>query len=251
MFLSGKGFAMSTARLLPDLLVVQTGTAAMDLVAKHGDYPDWFEQALGAKLRLVRAHEGERLADLPAKTKGIIVSGSPLSLTAPEPWMDELGERLLRLGAAGVPILGVCFGHQLLGRASGSRVVRNPKGREIGTVRVQLTPEGRKDPLFSWSQDGEMAVQATHLDVLDQVPAGAKLLASNEACATQAFRLSETIAAVQFHPEISPEIMRDLIGTRADAIRAEGGDPVRLRRVVRDTGSAKILRSFADLARHS
>jgi GMP synthase (glutamine-hydrolysing) len=242
---------MSNARLPPDLLVVQTGTAAKDLVAKHGDYPDWFEQALGVRLRVVRAHEGERLADLPAKTKGIIVSGSPLSLTAPEPWMDELGDRLLRLGAAGVPILGVCFGHQLLGRASGSAVVRNPKGREIGTVRVQLTPEGRKDPLFSWSQQGELAVQATHLDVVDGIPAGAKLLASNEVCATQAFRLSETVAGVQFHPEITPEIMRDLIGTRTDAIHAEGGDPVRLRREVRDTGSAKILRSFADLARHS
>jgi GMP synthase (glutamine-hydrolysing) len=242
---------MSTARLLPDILVVQTGTAAKDLVAKHGDYPKWFEQALGAKLRVVRAHEGERLGDLPAKTKAIIVSGSPLSLTAPEPWMDELGDRLLRLGAAGVPVLGICFGHQLLGRASGSTVVRNPKGREIGTVRVQLTPEGRNDPLFSWSQQGELAVQETHLDVVDCVPAGARLLASNEACATQAFRLSETVAAVQFHPEITPEIMRDLIDTRADAIRADGGDPVRLRREVRDTGSAKILRSFADLARHS
>ena len=76
---------MSTARLLPDLLVVQTGTAARDLVAKHGDYPTWFEEALGAKLRLLRAHEGERLTELPAQTKGIIVSGSPLSLTAPEP----------------------------------------------------------------------------------------------------------------------------------------------------------------------
>ena len=242
---------MSSARLLPDLLVVQTGTAARDLVAKHGDYPRWFEEALGARLRIVRAHEGERLADPPAGTKGIIVSGSPLSLTAPEPWMDELGDRLLRLGAAGVPILGVCFGQQLLGRSSGSTIVRNPKGREIGTVRVQLTPEGRKDPLFAWSQKGEIAVQQTHLDVVDRVPAGAKLLASNETCATQAFRLSETVAAVQFHPEITPEIMRDLIGTRSDAIRAEGGDPVRLRREVRDTGSSKILRSFADLARHS
>jgi len=242
---------MSTARLLPDLLVVQTGTAARDLVAKHGDYPAWFEEALGAKLRLVRAHEGERLGDLPAKTKGILVTGSPLSLTAPEPWMDELGERLLRLGAAGVPVLGVCFGHQLLGRASGANVVRNPKGREIGTVRVQLTPEGRKDPLFSWSQKGEIPVQSTHLDVVDRAPAGATLLASNEACPTQAFRLSETVAAVQFHPEITPEIMRDLIGSRADAIRAEGGDPVRLRREVRESGSARILRSFADLARHS
>lgn len=241
---------MSTARL-PDLLIVQTGTASRDLVAKHGDYPDWFEQALGARLRLVRAHEGERLADLPAGTKGILVSGSPLSLTSPEPWMDDLSDRLLRIGASGVPVLGVCFGHQLLGRASGSNVLLNPKGREIGTVRVQLTPEGRTDPLFGWAESGEIAVQATHSDAVDLVPEGATLLASNEVCATQAFRLSETIASVQFHPEISPEIMRDLIAGRADAIRAEGGDPARLRREVRDTESAKILRAFADLARHA
>src|SRR3954467_5225622 len=106
MFSDG-GLAMSTARLLPEVLVVQTGTAARDLVAKHGDYPDWFEAALGAKLRLVRAHQGERLADLPAKTKGIPGTGSPLSLTAPGPWMDDLADRLLRLGAAGIPVLGV------------------------------------------------------------------------------------------------------------------------------------------------
>ncbi|MFL5360246.1 MAG: glutamine amidotransferase [Myxococcales bacterium] len=241
---------MSTAGL-PGLLVVQTGTAAKDLVERHGDYPDWFEEALGAKLRLVRAHQGERLTELPAGTKGIIVSGSPLSLTEPEPWMDELGDRLLRLGAAGVPVLGVCFGHQLLGRASGANVVRNPKGREIGTVRVQLTPEGREDPLFAWSRSGEIAVQATHIDVVDKLPKGAKLLASNEVCATQAFRLSETVASVQFHPEISPEVMRDLIGSRAEIIRAEGGDPVRLRREVRESNGAKILRAFADLSRHS
>jgi GMP synthase (glutamine-hydrolysing) len=241
---------MSTAAL-PDLLVVQTGTSARELVAKHGDYPDWFEEALGAKLRLLRAHEGERLADLPAGTKGIIVSGSPLSLTAPEPWMDELGDRLLRLGKSGVPVFGVCFGHQLLGRASGANVVRNPKGREIGTVRVQLTPEGRKDPLFSWSESGEIAVQETHLDVVERVPAGAKLLASNEACATQALRFSETVASVQFHPELSPETMRDVIASRAEAIRGEGSDPLRLLRAVRDTEGAKILRAFADLARHA
>src|SRR5438477_2278999 len=235
---------------IPRLVVIQTGTAAPEIVRRHGDYPDWFNQAIGAELPVLRAYLGEPL-ELPVGTQGVLVTGSPLSLTLPEPWMDEVAEELLRIGERGTPVLGVCFGHQMLGRAAGSSVVRNPKGREIGTVRVQLTPEGRRDPLFSWSQKGEIAVQQTHVDVVDRVPEGAKLLASNEACATQAFRLSETVAAVQFHPEITPEIMRDLIGTRADAIRAEGGDPVRLRREVRDSGSTKILRSFADLARHS
>jgi GMP synthase (glutamine-hydrolysing) len=236
---------------IPRLLIVQTGTAGREMVERHGDYPDWFERALGAELPVLRAHDGEGLRDLPPGTQGIVVTGSPFSLTQPEPWMDELGDRLHRLGAAGVPVLGVCFGHQLLGRAAGADVVRNPRGREIGTVRVQLTREGRRDPLFAWAEDGEIEVHATHLDSVAAAPKGATLLASNEKCATQAFRFSETVASVQFHPELRPEALRDLITSRAEAIRAEGGDPDGLRADVHEIDSAAILRAFADQARRS
>jgi GMP synthase (glutamine-hydrolysing) len=236
---------------IPRLLIVQTGSAAREIVERHGDYPDWFQQTLGAELPVLQAHAGEKLGDLPSGTKGILVTGSPLSLTAPEPWMDELGDRLHRLGAAGVPVLGVCFGHQLLGRAAGAKVVPNPRGREIGTVRVQLTPEGKRDPLFSWADAGEIEVQATHLDSVDATPRGATLLASNERCATQAFRYSDAVASVQFHPELHPDALRDLIASRAEAIRREGGDPDQLATGVRETASTAILRAFADQARKS
>ncbi len=237
---------------IPRLVIVQTGTAAPEIVRKHGDYPDWFNRALGAELPVVRAHLGEKL-ELPAGAKGVLVSGSPLSLTRPEPWMDEVSEELLRLGERGTPVLGVCFGHQMLGRAAGSRVVPNPKGREIGTVRVQLSEAGRKDPLFrGWApEDGLVDVQSTHVDAVVPLPAGATLLASNEKCATQAFRLSDAVAAVQFHPELAPDTLRDLIDSRAGTLRAEGLDPERLRDEVRDTASARILRAFAREARRS
>src|SRR5262245_10546323 len=237
---------------VPRLVIVQTGTAAPETVRRHGDYPDWFNQALGAELPVLRAYLGEAL-ELPAGTQGVIVSGSPLSLTQPEPWMDEVAEELLRIGERGTPVLGVCFGHQMLGRAAGSSVVRNPKGREIGTVRVQLTAEGRKDPLFrGWvSEDGLAEVQATHSDALDPVPAGATLLASNEKCATQALRLSDAVASVQFHPELRPDTLRDLIDLRAENLRAEGFDPAPLRAGVRETASAQLLRAFAEEARRS
>jgi GMP synthase (glutamine-hydrolysing) len=237
---------------IPRLVVVQTGTAAAEIVRQHGDYPDWFSQALGGELPVLRAHLGEPL-ELPAGTQGVIVSGSPLSLTRPEPWMDEVAEELLRIGERGTPVLGVCFGHQLLGRAAGSQVVRNPKGREMGTVRVQLTPAGRTDPLFrGWvPEDGLADVQATHVDSVDPVPPGAVLLASNERCATQALRLSDAVASVQFHPELRPETLRDLIESRAGALRAEGLDPDSLRADVRETASARLLRAFADEARRS
>ena len=237
---------------IPRLVVVQTGTAAPEIARRHGDYPDWFNRALGAELPVIRAHLGDTL-ELPAGTQGVLVSGSALSLTQPESWMDDVAEELLRIGERGTPVLGVCFGHQLLGRAAGSRVVHNPKGREIGTVRVQLTPAGRQDPLFRrWApDDGAVEVQATHCDAVDPVPREATLLASNERCATQALRFSDAVASVQFHPELDPDTLRDLIDSRAGVLRGEGLDPDALKRDVRETASAQLLRAFADEARRS
>jgi GMP synthase (glutamine-hydrolysing) len=229
--------------LVARLLIVQTGTTHL-----HGDYPAWFARALGFPMPVMRAHLGERLR--PAldreRPQGIIVTGSPLSVTERAPWMLALGDELLRSGERGTPVLGVCFGHQLLAHAAGGEVVLNPRGREIGTVRVQLTEEGLRDPLFAWTEAQEIEVQATHLDAVDPLPPRATLLASNENCAAQAFRLSETIAAVQFHPELWAEAMRDLLLSRRDKLLAEGRDPDALSARVHEVEAGRILEAFAD-----
>jgi GMP synthase (glutamine-hydrolysing) len=236
---------LSNARLL----VVQTGTTHL-----HGDYPRWFERALGMELPVVRAHAGEAL--LPAldrlRPRGIIVSGSPLSVIEQAPWMLRLGEDLLRVGARGTPVLGVCFGHQLLARAAGGDVVQNPRGREIGTVRVQLTEAGRTDPLFAgWADGPEVEVQATHVDAVDPLPPGATVLASNENTVAQAFRLSETVAGVQFHPELWPEAMRDLIGSRRDKLASEGMNAAAVADAVREVRAGALLHAFARQSQRS
>jgi len=230
---------LSSARLL----IVQTGSTHL-----HGDYPRWFERALGFEMPVVRAHAGEKLgpALVRMRPQGIIVSGSPLSVTEKAPWMLELGEDLLKAGAAGTQVLGVCFGHQLLARAAGGEVVQNPRGREIGTVRVQLTEAGREDPLFaSWARSPEIEVQATHLDAVDPLPPGATVLASNENTAVQAFRLSETVAGVQFHPELWAQAMCDLIESRRDKLASEGRDAGELVEHVREVEAGAVLRAFA------
>jgi GMP synthase (glutamine-hydrolysing) len=240
---------MSTARLL----IVQTGTVEKSLRARHGDYPDWFARSLGFQMPVVRAHDGEKLGPAldRAKPQGIIVTGSPLSVTEGAPWMLQLGDDLLRLGARGTPILGVCFGHQLLARAAGGEVVQNLRGREIGTVLVQLTEAGRRDPLFAWTTGGEIEVQATHVDAVDPLPPGAALLASNENSVAQAYRLSETVAGVQFHPELSAPAMRDLILTRKEKLAAEGLSAEALAGQVREVRAGEILRAFAAQAKRA
>jgi GMP synthase (glutamine-hydrolysing) len=232
-----------------NILIVQAGTAAPELVKDHGDYPAWFQQSLGEKYTVIRAHEGEKM---PSGTpQGIIVTGSPLSVTEKAPWMLDLGDALLRAGERGAQVLGVCFGHQLLAKAAGGEVILNPRGREIGTVSVQLTQAGRRDPLFAWAQGGEIEVQATHVDAVDPLPPDATLLASNENCAAQAYRLSPTVAGVQFHPEVPPAALRDLILSRADKIRSEGRDPKQLAEQVRETQSHRLLEAFVRLAAHA
>ena len=195
-----------------------------------GDYHRWFAEALsglGCRLILTEPHLGQAL---PAKTRAfdaILVTGSPLSLTRPEPWMARLAEGLRRAVEQRVPTLGVCFGHQLLAQAYGARIVRNPRGREVGTIFVRLSPAGRSDPLFE-GIPGAFQVQATHQDILDALPAGATLLASNDSSAVQAMALGSCCRTVQFHPELTPAGMKLLLQSRMQLLEREAlmrGEP--------------------------
>jgi len=261
---------MSTIpKSLPKILIVQTGTVG-PLAEAHGDYPAWFRRSLEADAQttpVLLAHEGERLdanALFSHGASGILVTGSPLSMTQPAPWMEDLAGELHRAGKRGVPVLGICFGHQLLAHGAGTPVVKNPRGREIGTVEVQLTEDGARDPLFAWTrtggadpswardcEHGRIAVQATHVDAVSSLPEGAVLLASNESTPMQALRYSETVASTQFHPEIDPAALRALIASRTAPMASEGLDAAALARGVRETQSGLVLRAFVEQVRRA
>ena len=96
-----------------------------------------------------------------------------------------------------IPVLGICFGGQLLARVLGADVFRN-RVREIGQYRVKLTDAGRNDRLFA-GLGPELDVFHWHADTFT-IPHGATLLATGETCANQAFRKNNAVA-VQFHIE--------------------------------------------------
>ena len=227
------------------LLLLKTGDVAHAVFERVGDYDRWFVPALrasGVSCKVVQVHRGEALPE----GDGLLITGSPLSLTEPAPWMHRLAKTLRQRIEHGTPVLGVCFGHQLLSLAYGMPVVRSPRGREIGTVSVQLTAEGRRSPLFARCPE-QFWAQATHEDVPELLPDGATELAGN-AHGLQAMSVAPHAFGVQFHPELSPEGMQAVIRARRAALQREGRGVRELEAGVRQTPiGARLLANFLRL----
>jgi GMP synthase (glutamine-hydrolysing) len=148
------------------------------------------------------------------------MTGSPLSITQPCAWMKPAGEYLREAADRGIPVLGVCFGQQLLAHVYGAKVAKNPNGREIGTVEISLTDEGRGDPLFT-GFGARFAANATHEDAVLTLPEGWVRLAGNANTPLQAIGYRDHVRAVQFHPELLSDGMRELVLARSPGLERE------------------------------
>ncbi|MCE9667533.1 glutamine amidotransferase [Myxococcus stipitatus] len=206
-----------------NVLLLKAGDAAEHVRRSVGDYEQWFLRTIGLsgyRFDILPVH---RDAPLPPDASGydaVLMTGSPLSVTQLAPWMTRAADFMLTAAERGRPVLGVCFGHQLLARAYGGHVARNPEGRETGTVTVSLTDAGRADALFDGVPE-HFEAQATHEDVVIQVPEGARVLAGNRNTAAQALAFRANVRGVQFHPEAPPEALRAVIEARCEGLEAE------------------------------
>lgn len=143
------------------------------------------------------------------------ITGSKFQAGEELPWIHYLLEQTKQIIELKKPILGICFGHQLLGRAIGAQVVQNPKGLEAGTVSVELTREGRRGRLFA-GVPKKFRVFAYHYFEIKSVDGieDAVVLAGNAHSKVQAFRYRDHVWGVQFHPEISLERAKKIINHR-------------------------------------
>ncbi len=138
---------------------------------------------------------------------GIIVGGSPFDISTPEAEKSPIQKRIEadfdrlfdELVPRDFPFLGACSGNGLLGSWLGAPITTR-HGEPVGCVDLELTEEGKRDPLLQGYPSSIPALLG-HKEACDRLPEGATLLIRGAACPVQMFRVGENVYATQFHPE--------------------------------------------------
>ena len=234
------------------ILIIKAGSTFPLLRARKGDFEHWMLAGMEARDSEADVVDVEKGAALPehGSHAAVVITGSHAMVTDRLEWSERAAAWLSEEVRAGTPVLGVCYGHQLLAHALGGQVAYNPRGREFGTVEIRLEQPAEQDPLFH-GLPRSLPVQASHLQSVIQLPPGASRLAGSAMDENHAVRYAECAWGVQFHPEFDAEAMRAYADHTRAQLAAEGRDAEWLLDEISETpGSRGILARFARYARY-
>ena len=229
------------------LLIVKAGYPVRSVPHGAGDFADWIMRGMALPTRDFLVADVVKGEALPAAEaiRGALITGSPAMVTDRADWSLRTADWVLALAQARVPLLGICYGHQLIADALGGEAGWHPRGREIGTVPVNLCKGAGRDALFR-GLPSTFTAHTTHSQTVLRLPEGSEVLAGNEHERYHGVRFRETIWGVQFHPEFNAPVMRAYISERMADLQLEGLDASLLLSQVTETPDAeRVLRNFA------
>jgi GMP synthase-like glutamine amidotransferase len=187
--------------------ILQTGQSPDALKPVHGDYPDFFETLLAGRGLTFRRFHVEAM-DFPASVhdcEGWLITGSRHGAYEDHPFIAPLEGFIRDAYAAGIPVVGICFGHQIIAKAMGGRVERYAGGWSVGPTEYDFGGE-------------TVTLNAWHRDQVTEVPPGAEVIASNDFCANAALLYDDRMLSLQAHPEFGPAFLEGLIRTRGPGL---------------------------------
>lgn len=198
--------------------LLQCDDVAPELRERHGNYPEMFEalfHRVGPSLtfRVWRCLDGEIPDDVEA-VDAWLTTGSKFGVNDDLPWIADLEAFVRALWAAGKPLVGICFGHQLMARALGGEVAKSGRGWGVGMSFNRVTE--RADWMTPWQPGLDLLV--SHQDQVKRLPEGARVLGGSDFCPVYLMQVGEHFLGVQGHPEFTRAYSRDLMALRADQV---------------------------------
>jgi GMP synthase (glutamine-hydrolysing) len=230
------------------VLIVKTGSSVSAAGDRFGDFDDWFVNSIGQdrfKYQTISVQDGERLPESLEGLGGVIVTGSPAMVSHRHEWSEQAAAWLADAFRTGLPMLGVCYGHQLIAHALGGSVGPNPNGRRMGTLAVEIVDN---NDLLLGEFSPSQYFQATHVEAVLEPPPGARVIARSDGDEYHGLYFGQAAWGLQFHPEFDRDIMDCYVRSRASVLSGEGIYAQRILDSLRATPSGpKVLRRFADL----
>jgi len=187
--------------------ILQTGLAPDILADDMGDYPAMFARLLGGygfDFRTYRVVEGQFPAAA-TDCDGWLITGSRHGTYEDHPWIAPLENFIRAAFGAHVPVVGICFGHQIVAQAMGGTVERHPDGWAVGATEYDFGGE-------------TLRLNAWHRDQVTVAPLSATVIASNPFCANAALLYDDRALTVQAHPEFRPAFVDGLMRTRGKGV---------------------------------
>ncbi len=195
--------------------IIETGQPQDVFAARHGYFPDMFKNyfsgAQGLTFSTHQVFKGARIPD-PKDCDAWIITGSPHGVYESHAWLPPLMGMVRATLENDRPMLGICFGHQLMAQACGGQVVQSDRGWGIGVHEYALTDAGQAMIM----PEEKLNLLAMHQDQVVKLPANGTVLAQSIFCPYAAIAYGASGLSFQGHPEFTAAFERDLISSRRD-----------------------------------
>lgn len=205
--------------------ILQADSVAEQFRTAHGDYPEMFEailtraaESMGDAVtcetfNVVNQEYPREIGDC----HGYVITGSKQSVYDGDEWITRLSDYIRVLHASRKPLVGICFGHQLIAEALGGKTQAAEVGWGVGVHSYDIITD-------HWSMAPALedySVLVSHKDQVTELPAGAALLAQSDFCPNAMFAIDDHILALQGHPEFQKGYSEDLMNWRREILGEE------------------------------
>jgi GMP synthase-like glutamine amidotransferase len=189
--------------------ILKAGSAHRETREHSGDFDRMFLNLLAEPGQIWEVHDVEhgQFPSEPGAYDGFVITGSPASAYDDLPWLKRLFSLVQTIHAHDQPLLGVCFGHQVLAQALGGEVRANPQGWDIGVREIRMESSAAQFPGLN-AVPTPLSLFELHQDAVLRLPPQAVLLASSSHTACEMFALGATTLGIQGHPEFEADVIR-------------------------------------------
>ncbi len=196
--------------------ILQTGKNHEELVGQYGTYAEMLEALINAEEMLFEFKKFEILDDEFPQSHldcdGWIITGSKHGVYEDLPWIKRLSQLINDIYHTGRPLLGVCFGHQIIAQALGGHVEKSKKGWGLGLHTYRI--DNKSDFMANLTE--QITLNICHQDQVIRPPKGSVVYAQSDFCECAGFFIEDKVLTMQAHPEFLVDFTKELLNFRSE-----------------------------------